>query len=56
MYDIMFTMQGVAVPVNIVPLSDDVYQQLWLLIDPLAECNDHGIGLYQETLRFIDEP
>lgn len=51
----MFAMQGVAVPVTTVPLSGEDYEQLQLLIDPLAECDDHGIGLYQDTLRFLEE-
>ena len=51
----MFAMQGVAVPVTTAPLSGEDYEQLQLLIDPLAECDDHGIGLYQDTLRFLEE-
>ena len=47
--------QGVAIQVTSVPLSDEAYAQLQLLIDPLAECDDYGIRFYQETLRFVEE-
>ena len=48
-------MQGVAVPITGVPISEEDYEQLQLLIDPLAESENYGIDLYQETLHFLNE-
>lgn len=47
-------MQGVSVPFTRVPISEEDYEQLELLIDPSAEKN-YGIDLYQEILQFLDE-
>lgn len=47
--------QGVAVPFTRVPISEEDYEELELLIDPLAESENYGIDLYQETLHFLNE-
>ena len=44
--------KGVAVPNTHIPVSEEDYQQLQELIDPLAESDSYGIDLYQETLPF----
>ena len=55
MYSQLFSIKGVAVPVTNLPLSDEDYQQLQQLLDPLAESESYGIDLYRETLQFLQE-
>ena len=45
--------EDVSVPPTSSPLSDEQFQQLQQLVDPLVPCDDHGILLYNAAREFI---
>ena len=48
------TEDGVTVPPLAIELSDEQTQQLTQQINPLEECEDYGVNLYEHTIDFLD--
>ena len=44
---------AVVVPENGFNLTDEQFQQLQQSVNPLADSDNHGIELYEETIEFI---
>ena len=40
-------------PTTLCPLSDEQFEVLKQLVDPLVPCDDHGIILYMAVREFI---
>ena len=46
---------GVVIPVNRLNLTDEQVEELKANIDPLADSDDHGLDIFQQTLDFLNE-
>ena len=45
--------EQITVPESTVPLSSTDMDELVSTIDPLTECDDYGIGLYEQCIQFV---
>ena len=48
------SIEGVPIPRSTVELSEEQFQQLQNLVNPLSESTDYGIDLYQEVIQYLD--
>lgn len=46
--------EGVSIPRSNVELSEEQFEQLQMLVDPLSESNDYGIDLFLQVVHFLD--
>ena len=46
--------ESVVIPPTDNPLSSTLYDSLRQAVDPLDECEDHGVQLYEVTRIFVD--
>ena len=45
--------EGVTVPTTSIPLNDHQMETLKSLVDPLSECEDHGVTFYVAVRAFV---
>ena len=46
---------GVVIPANRINLTDEQVEELKGSVDPLADSDDYGLDIYQQTLDFLNE-
>ena len=46
---------GVMIPTNRINLTDEQVEDLKRSVDPLADSDDYGLDIYQQTLDFLNE-
>ena len=46
--------EGVPIPRSAIELSEEQFQQLQTLVNPLSDSTDYGIDLYQEEIQYLD--